>query len=269
MSVDLKDKYLGSRAYTEKELAEKGFTLHLIPGIPIGPAYLSTFTNDSILKGTGDISNQIMFKLVPKDTQVVAGAKLLGDEISIISYQLRTLFGTDRIAAQSDSLKLSETSEPLSFHFVFNETRQWSTMKVVGDAEGRYVGMDIQTGCLQLTKNPANVMILSADAPEYAPQEVGHKRFSTANNSLVMNPNTFLAELKIEGNPITKSGYTEDNFSLWVEKAEKSPLGKQLYYISCKAIGAKEGDETRYYLAASDTLGGRAVFISDESVKTM
>lgn len=269
VSVDLNDKYLGSRAYTEKELAEKGFTLHLIPGIPIGPAYLSTFTNDSILKGTGDISNQIMFKLVPKDTQVVAGAKQLGDEISIISYQLRTLFGTDRIAAQSDSLKLSETSEPLSFHFVFNETRQWSTMKVVGDAEGRYVGMDIQTGCLQLTKNPANVMILSADAPEYAPQEVGHKRFSTANNSLVMNPNTFLAELKIEGNPITKSGYTEDNFSLWVEKAEKSPLGKQLYYISCKAIGAKEGNETRYYLAASDTLGGRAVFISDESVKTM
>ena len=46
-------------------------------------------------------------------------------------------------------------------------------------------------------------------------------------------------------------------------------MGKQLYYISCKAIGAKEGDETRYYLAASDTLGGRAVFISDESVKTM
>ena len=270
VSVDLKDKYLGSRAYTEKELAEKGFTLHLIPGIPIGPAYLSTFTNDSILKGTGDISNQIMFKLVPKDTQVVAGAKQLGDEISIISYQLRTLFGTDRIAAQSDSLKLSETSEPLSFHFVFNETRQWSTMKVVGDAEGRYVGMDIlQTGCLQLTKNPANVMILSVDAPEYAPQEVGHKRFSTANNSLVMNPNTFLAELKIEGNDITKAGYAEDNFSLWVEKAEKSPLGKQLYYISCKAIGAKEGDETRYYLAASDTLGGRAVFISDESVKTM
>ena len=112
-------------------------------------------------------------------------------------------------------------------------------------------------------------MILSADAPEYAPQEVGHKRFSTANNSLVMNPNTFLAELKIEGNDITKAGYVEDNFSLWVEKAEKSPLGKQLYYISCKAIGAKEGDETRYYLAASDTLGGRAVFISDESVKTM
>ena len=106
-----------------------------------------------------------MFKLIPKDTQVVAGAKQLGDEISIISYQLRTLFGTDRIAAQSDSLKLSETSEPLSFHFVFNETRQWSTMKVVGDAEDRYVGMDIQTGCLQLTKNPANVMILSADAP--------------------------------------------------------------------------------------------------------
>lgn len=269
VSSDLNDKYLGSRAYTEKELAEKGFTLQLIPGIPIGPAYLSTFTNDSILKGTGDISNEIMFKLVPKDTQVVAGAKQLGDEISIISYQLRTLFGTDKIAAQGDSLKLSGTSDPLSFHFVFNETRQWSTMKVVGDAEGRYVGMDIQTGCLQLTKKPANFIIQSADAPEYAPQEVGHKRFSTANNSLVMNPNTFLAELKVEGNDITKAGYAEDNFSLWVEKAENSPLGKQLYYISCKAIGAKADDETNYYLAASDTLDGRAVFTSDESVKTM
>ena len=266
--VDLNDKYLGSLAITEKELAEKGFTLHLIPGTPIGLPYLYTFTNDSILKETGEnISGEIMFKLVPKDTQEVAGAKKLGDKISVISYQLRSLFGTDMIAAQSDSLKLSATNA-LSFRFAYNETRQWCTMKVVGDAEGRYVGMDMQTSCLQLTKNPANVIILSADAPEYATQEVGHKRFSTANNSLVMNPNTFLAELKIEGNEITKSGYTEDNFSLWVEKAEKSPLGKQLYYISCKAIGAKEGDETRYYLAASDTLSGRAVFISDESVKT-
>ena len=84
-----------------------------------------------------------------------------------------------------------------------------------------------------------------------------------------MNPNTFLAELKIEGNPITKSGYTEDNFSLWVEKAEKSPLGKQLYYISCKAIGAKEGDETRYYLAASDTFRRTCRIHFRESVKTM
>lgn len=272
VSVDLNDKYLGSLAYTEKELAEKGFTLHMIPGVPIGPAYLNTFTNDSILKvidGSG-ASNQIVFKLVPNGTQVVAGAKQLGDEISVISYQLRTLFGTDKIAAQSDSLKLSATGEPLSFRFVFNETRQWCTMKVVGDSESRYVGMDLQnTGCLQLTKNPAYVTILSADAPEYATMEAGHKRFSTANNSLVMNPNTFLAELKIEGNEITKSGYTEDNFSLWVEKAENSPLGKQLYYISCEAIGTKAGDETRYYLAASDTLGGRAVFTSDESVKTM
>lgn len=269
MPVDLNDKYLGSLSFTEKELAEKGFTLHLILGTSIGLPYLYTFTNDSILKETGEnISGEIMFKLVPKDTQEVAGAKKLGDKISVISYQLRSLFGTDMIAAQSDSLKLSATSKPLSFRFAYNETRQWCTMKVVGDAEGRYVGMDMQTDCLQLTKNPVNVIILSADAPEYATQEVGHKRFSTANNSLVMNPNTFLAELKIEGNAITKSGYTEDNFSLWVEKAEKSPLGKQLYYISCKAIGAKEGDETRYYLAASDTLGGRAVFISDESVKT-
>ena len=270
MSVDLNDKYLGSMAFTEKDLAEKGFTLHLIPGTPIGISYLYTFTNDSILKQTGEnISGEIMFKLVPKDTQIVAGAKQLGDEISVISYQLRTLFGTDKIAAQSDSLKLSATGDPLLFRFAYNETKQWYTMKVVGDAEGRYVGMDMQTSCLQLTKNPAKVIILSADAPEYATMEAGHKRFSTANNSLVMNPNTFLAELKIEGNEITKSGYTEDNFSLWVEKAENSPLGKQLYYISCEAIGTKVGDEPRYYLAASDTLGGRAVFTSDVSVKTI
>lgn len=264
--VNLEDRYLGSLAFTEQELADKGFALHLIPGTA-GVSYLHTYTTDSILKGTAEtISNEAIFKLIPSDTANVAGAKVLGDTISVISYKLRSLFNADTIAIQKDSLKLSKNDEATSFRFITDATGLKFAMLT---EDNKYVGMNINTSCLQVTENRAYVDLVAQEAPEYATVENGYKRFSTNNNSLVMNPNTFFAELKIEGNDITKAGYAKDNFSLLVEKAENSPVGKQLYYISCKPIETKADADVRYYLAASDTLDGRAIFISHDSIKTM
>lgn len=267
MAVDMNDKFLGSLALTEKELQEKGILVNPISGTE-GVDYLYIYTNDSILKGTASSTqNEAIFKFIPVDTTLVAGAQQLGDNIFVISYQLRALFKPGKIALQgSDSLKFSTTDPALSFRFISDHTRQKYAMKTSGDM---YVGMNINTSCIQLTKDLVYVNISQTDAPEYASFDNGYKRLSYNNNSLVMNPNTFLAELKIEGNEITKAGYVKDNFSLWVEQANVLADGKQLYFISSGLVETKSADENRFYLAASDTLGGSAVFMYNDTIKTM
>ena len=95
------------------------------------------------------------------------------------------------------------------------------------------------------------------------------------NNALAMNPLNFFAEMKDEGNPITKTNYGADNFSLWVEQ-DTVIAGKQLYFISSGvANGGKAEANIRYYLAAKDTTRAGidadtyAMFISHDSIKTM
>lgn len=267
MAVDMNDKFLGSLALTEKELQEKGILVNPISGTE-GVDYLYIYTNDSILKGTASSTqNEAIFKFIPVDTTLVAGAQQLGDNIFVISYQLRALFKPGKIAKQGDdSLKFSTTAPALSFRFISDHTRQKYAMKTTGNM---YVGMNINTSCIQLTKDLVYVNISQTDAPEYASFDNGYKRLSFNNNSLVMNPNTFLAELKIEGNEITKAGYVKDNFSLWVEQANVLADGKQLYFISSGLVDTKSADENRFYLAASDTLGGSAVFMYNDTIKTM
>lgn len=267
IAVDMNDKFLGSLVLTEKELQEKGILVNLFSGTE-GVDSLYIYTNDSILKGTASYTqNETIFKFIPVDTTLVAGAQQLDDNIYVISYQLRALFKPGKIALQgSDSLKFSTTDPALSFRFISDHTRQKYAMKTSGDM---YVGMNINTSCIQLTKDLVYVNISQTDAPEYASFDNGYKRLSFNNNSLVMNPNTFLAELKIEGNEITKAGYVKDNFSLWVEQANVLADGKQLYFISSGLVDTKSAGENRFYLAASDTLGGSAVFMYNDTIKTM
>lgn len=267
IAVDMNDKFLGSLVLTEKELQEKGILVNLFSGTE-GVDSLYIYTNDSILKGTASYTqNETIFKFIPVDTTLVAGAQQLDDNIYVISYQLRALFKPGKIALQgSDSLKFSTTDPALSFRFISDHTRQKYAMKTSGDM---YVGMNINTSCIQLTKDLVYVNISQTDAPEYASFDNGYKRLSFNNNSLVMNPNTFLAELKIEGNEITKAGYVKDNFSLWVEQANVLADGKQLYFISSGLVETKSAGENRFYLAASDTLGGSAVFMYNDTIKTM
>ena len=270
--VNLNDHYLGSLYFTENELNDNGYVLNLISGTT-GVSNIYAYTTDSILKGkVGDAKDAAIFKLIPSDTVSAGGAVTLGDELFVISYKLKGLFNRDTITAQSDSLKFSKSESALSFKFISDATAEKYAML---SSTNQYVGMNVNTSCVQLSEKAAYVNLEAVDAPEYASFASAHKRLAYNNNALAMNPLNFFAEMKDEGNPITKTNYGADNFSLWVEQ-DTVIAGKQLYFISSGvANGGKAEANIRYYLAAKDTTRAGidadtyAMFISHDSIKTM
>lgn len=270
--VNLNDHYLGSLYFTENELNDNGYVLNLISGTT-GVSNIYAYTTDSILKGkVGDAKDAAIFKLIPSDTVSAGGAVTLGDELFVISYKLKGLFNSDTITAQSDSLKFSKSESVLSFKFISDATAEKYAML---SSTNQYVGMNVNTSCVQLSEKAAYVNLEAVDAPEYASFASAHKRLAYNNNALAMNPLNFFAEMKDEGNPITKANYEADNFSLWVEQ-DTVIAGKQLYFISSGvANGGKAEANIRYYLAAKDTTRAGidadtyAMFISHDSIKTM
>lgn len=270
--VNLNDHYLGSLYFTENELNDNGYVLNLISGTT-GVSNIYAYTTDSILKGkVGDAKDAAIFKLIPSDTVSAGGAVTLGDELFVISYKLKGLFNSDTITAQSDSLKFSKSESALSFKFISDATAEKYAML---SSTNQYVGMNVKTSCVQLSEKAAYVNLEAVDAPEYASFASAHKRLAYNNNALAMNPLNFFAEMKDEGNPITKTNYGADNFSLWVEQ-DTVIAGKQLYFISSGvANGGKAEANIRYYLAAKDTTRAGidadtyAMFISHDSIKTM
>lgn len=270
--VNLNDHYLGSLYFTENELNDNGYVLNLISGTT-GVSNIYAYTTDSILKGkVGDAKDAAIFKLIPSDTVSAGGAVTLGDELFVISYKLKGLFNSDTITAQSDSLKFSKSESALSFKFISDATAEKYAML---SSTNQYVGMNVNTPCVQLSEKAAYVNLEAVDAPEYASFASAHKRLAYNNNALAMNPLNFFAEMKDEGNPITKTNYGADNFSLWVEQ-DTVIAGKQLYFISSGvANGGKAEANIRYYLAAKDTTRAGidadtyAMFISHDSIKTM
>ncbi len=270
--VNLNDHYLGSLYFTENELNDNGYVLNLISGTT-GVSNIYAYTTDSILKGkVGDAKDAAIFKLIPSDTVSAGGALTLGDELFVISYKLKGLFNSDTITAQSDSLKFSKSESALSFKFISDATAEKYAML---SSTNQYVGMNVNTSCVQLSEKAAYVNLEAVDAPEYASFASAHKRLAYNNNALVMNPLNFFAEMKDEGNPITKANYEADYFSLWVEQ-DTVIAGKQLYFISSGvANGGKAEANIRYYLAAKDTTRAGidadtyAMFISHDSIKTM
>ena len=270
--VNLNDHYLGSLYFTENELNDNGYVLNLISGTT-GVSNIYAYTTDSILKGkVGDAKDAAIFKLIPSDTVSAGGAVTLGDELFVISYKLKGLFNSDTITAQSDSLKFSKSESALSFKFISDATAEKYAML---SSTNQYVGMNVNTSCVQLSEKAAYVNLEAVDAPEYASFASAHKRLAYNNNALAMNPLNFFAEMKDEGNPITKTNYGADNFSLWVEQ-DTVIAGKQLYFISSGvANGGKAEANIRYYLAAKDTTRAGidadtyAMFISHDSIKTM
>ena len=270
--VNLNDHYLGSLYFTENELNDNGYVLNLISGTT-GVSNIYAYTTDSILKGkVGDAKDAAIFKLIPSDTVSAGGAVTLGDELFVISYKLKGLFNSDTITAQSDSLKFSKSESALSFKFISDATAEKYAML---SSTNQYVGMNVNTSCVQLSEKAAYVNLEAVDAPEYASFASAHKRLAYNNNALAMNPLNFFAEMKDEGNPITKANYEADNFSLWVEQ-DTVIAGKQLYFNSSGvANGGKAEANIRYYLAAKDTTRAGidadtyAMFISHDSIKTM
>lgn len=271
-AVNLKDKYLGSLYFTEDELNANGYVLNLVSGTT-GVSNIYAYTTDSILKGkAGDAKDAAIFKLVVDNVEPVGGAQDLLDTLYVTSYKLRAMFNQDMIALQgNDSLKFSAVSSA-SFRFISDPTAEKYAMLTTSN---QYVGMNVNTSCVQLSDKAAYVNLEAVDAPEYALFASAHKRLAYNNNALVMNPLNFFAEMKDEGNLITKANYEADNFSLWVEQ-DTVIAGKQLYFISSGvANGGKAEADIRYYLAAKDTTRAGidattyAMFISHDSIKTM
>ena len=250
--VDLEDKYLGSLYFTEAELKEKAIRLNLqaVDGVVV-PISVS----DSVLFADTEEDAKI-FGLEVKDKKVVGGAKVLGDTLYAVSYHLKDQFG-DRYLVEdkkNKSLIVSEFQESV-LDVVFESTKYGDTYEMkVGD---EYVTYNTKSNLLLLgtSEEAFKFKVDIIDAPQYEAVKSSHLRFGSNGKYLTMNPLTLWAEMKNEGQEITKAGYTADNFSFKIEKADTVIPGKPVYLISTCMIGADDKtSDVRYYLSAIDTV---------------
>lgn len=249
-TVDLKDKYLGVLRLTEAELKEK--TIQLSVKAVGGTAPISV--SDSLL--LADMENEATpFRLLAGTEGKTAGAQSLGDTLYTVSYRLADQFG-DRVLVKdtkTGSLIMSSFQKD-TLDVVFRQSNDGTVYELtVGDY---YVTYNTQSNLL-LSKNKSDAVSFDVevvDAPQYETVESSHLRFGSNGKYLTMNPLTLWAEMKNEGQEITKAGYTADNFSFKIEKADTVIPGKPVYLISTCMIGADdETSDVRYYLSAIDT----------------
>ncbi len=250
--VDLKDKYLGSIYFTEAELKEKAIQLNLqaVDGVVV-PISVS----DSVLFADTEEDAKI-FGLEVKDKKVVGGALALGDTLYAVSYLLKDQFGDRYLVKDEESKSLIVSAYQQSIlDVVFESTKYGDTYEMkVGD---EYVTYNTKSNLLLLgtSEEAFKFKVDIIDAPQYETVESSHLRFGSNGKYLTMNPLTLWAELKNEGQEITKADYTADNFSFKIEKADTVIPGKPVYLISTCMIGADdETSDVRYYLSAIDTV---------------
>ena len=249
--VDLKDKYLGVLRLTEAELKEK--TIQLSVKAVGGTAPISV--SDSLL--LADMENEATpFRLLAGTEGKTAGAQSLGDTLYTVSYRLADQFG-DRVLvkdSKTGSLIMSSyQKDPLDI--VFRQSNDGTVYEMTVGKE--YVTYSTQSNLL-LSEEKSEAVEFDVDiidAPQYETVESSHLRFECNGKYLTMNPLTLWAELKNEGQEITKADYTADNFSFKIEKADTVIPGKPVYLISTCMIGADdETSDVRYYLSAIDTV---------------
>lgn len=250
--VDLEDKYLGSLYFTEAELKEKAIRLNLqaVDGVVV-PISVS----DSVLFADTEEDAKI-FGLEVKDKKVVGGAMALGDTLYAVSYHLKDQFGDRYLVKDEESKSLIVSAYQQSIlDVVFESTKYGDTYEMkVGD---EYVTYNTKSNLLLLgtSEEAFKFKVDIIDAPQYEAVKSSHLRFGSNGKYLTMNPLTLWAELKNEGQEITKAGYTADNFSFKIEKADTVIPGKPVYLISTCMIGADdETSDVRYYLSAIDTV---------------
>lgn len=250
--VDLTDKYLGSLYFTEAELNEKAIQLNLqaVDGVVV-PISVS----DSVLFADTEEDAKI-FGLEVKDKKVVGGAMALGDTLYAVSYHLKDQFGDRYLVKDEESKSLIVSAYQQSIlDVVFESTKYGDTYEMkVGD---EYVTYNTKSNLLLLgtSEEAFKFKVDIIDAPQYETVESSHLRFGSNGKFLTMNPLTLWAEMKNEGQEITKAGYTADNFSFKIEKADTVIPGKPVYLISTCMIGADdETSDVRYYLSAIDTV---------------
>lgn len=249
--VDLKDKYLGILRLTEAELKEK--TIQLNVNAVGGTVPISV--SDSLL--LADMEKEATsFRLFAGTEEKTAGAQSLGDTLYTVSYRLADQFG-DRVLvkdSKTGSLIMSSyQKDPLGI--VFRQSNDGTVYEMTVGKE--YVTYSTQSNLL-LSEEKSEAVEFDVDiidAPQYETVESSHLRFECNGKYLTMNPLTLWAELKNEGQEITKADYTADNFSFRIEKADTVIPGKPVYLISTCMIGADdETSDVRYYLSAIDTV---------------
>lgn len=248
--VDLKDKYLGVLRFTEAELKEKAIQLNVKAVGGTVPVSVS----DSLL--LADMENEATtFRLLAGEEKKTAGAQLLGDTLWTVSYRLSDQLG-NRFLVEDEvtkSLILSSfQKEPLKV--VFRQSNDGTVYEMTVD--NKYVTYNTQSNLLLSDKKEDAVSfdVEVVNAPQYETVESSHLRFGSNGKYLTMNPLTLWAEMKNEGQEITKAGYTADNFSFKIEKADTVIPGKPVYLISTCMIGADDKtSDVRYYLSAIDT----------------
>lgn len=250
--VDLNDKYLGSLYFTEAELKEKAIRLNLqaVDGVVV-PISVS----DSVLFADTEEDAKI-FGLEVKEKSVVGGAKVLGDTLYAVSYHLKDQFGDRYLVEDKNNKSLIVSAYQQSIlDVVFESTKYGDTYEMkVGD---EYVTYNTKSNLLLLgtSEEAFKFKVDIIDAPQYETVESSHLRFGSNGKFLTMNPLTLWAEMKNEGQEITKAGYTADNFSFKIEKADTVIPGKPVYLISTCMIGADDKtSDVRYYLSAIDTV---------------
>lgn len=249
--VDLKDKYLGILRLTEAELKEK--TIQLNVNAVGGTVPISV--SDSLL--LADMEKEATsFRLFAGTEEKTAGAQSLGDTLYTVSYRLVDQFG-DRVLvkdSKTGSLIMSSyQKDPLGI--VFRQSNDGTVYEMTVGKE--YVTYSTQSNLL-LSEEKSEAVEFDVDiidAPQYEAVKSSHLRFGSNGKFLTMNPLTLWAEMKNEGQEITKAGYTADNFSFKIEKADTVIPGKPVYLISTCMIGADdETSDVRYYLSAIDTV---------------
>lgn len=249
--VDLKDKYLGILRLTEAELKEK--TIQLNVNAVGGTVPISV--SDSLL--LADMEKEATsFRLFAGTEEKTAGAQSLGDTLYTVSYRLADQFG-DRVLvkdSKTGSLIMSSyQKDPLGI--VFRQSNDGTVYEMTAGKE--YVTYSTQSNLL-LSEEKSEAVEFDVDiidAPQYEAVKSSHLRFGSNGKFLTMNPLTLWAEMKNEGQEITKAGYTADNFSFKIEKADTVIPGKPVYLISTCMIGADDKtSDVRYYLSAIDTV---------------
>lgn len=250
--VDLTDKYLGSLYFTEAELNEKAIQLNLqaVDGVVV-PISVS----DSVLFADTEEDAKI-FGLEVKDKKVVGGAMALGDTLYAVSYHLKDQFGDRYLVKDEESKSLIVSAYQQSIlDVVFESTKYGDTYEM--KVRDEYVTYNTKSNLLLLgtSEEAFKFKVDIIDAPQYEAVKSSHLRFGSNGKYLTMNPLTLWAELKNEGQEITKADYTADNFSFKIEKADTVIPGKPVYLISTCMIGADdETSDVRYYLSAIDTV---------------
>lgn len=249
--VDLQDKYLGILRLTEAELKEK--TIQLNVNAVGGTVPISV--SDSLL--LADMEKEATsFRLFAGTEEKTAGAQSLGDTLYTVSYRLADQFG-DRVLvkdSKTGSLIMSSyQKDPLGI--VFRQSNDGTVYEMTVGKE--YVTYSTQSNLL-LSEEKSEAVEFDVDiidAPQYEAVKSSHLRFGSNGKFLTMNPLTLWAEMKNEGQEITKAGYTADNFSFKIEKADTVIPGKPVYLISTCMIGADDKtSDVRYYLSAIDTV---------------